>query len=155
MGSGIALRIDCLPLMATRRPRHLSPRRKARGLVTALIGRFPRGCSRRSQADGEVWLEVGGAISRPDRGSVTAEVGNSTVGHLEGAASARVTACPYLQGVASWLERRLDCVVELEGADGLAIDRDLEYAAPELNAGGFPRQPDFADTMLPSSGVLS
>jgi hypothetical protein len=47
------------------------------------------------------------------------------VGHLEGAASGRVAACPYLQGVASWLERRLDCIVELDGADGLAIDRDL------------------------------
>ncbi len=29
MGSGIALGINCLPLMAARRPRHLSPRRKA------------------------------------------------------------------------------------------------------------------------------
>jgi hypothetical protein len=44
-------------------------------------------------------------MSRPDRGSVTAEAGNSTVGHLEGAASARVTACPYLKGVTFWLER--------------------------------------------------
>ena len=38
---------------------------------------------------------------------------------------------PYLQGVTSWLKRRLDCVGELDGADGLAIDRDLEYPAPE------------------------
>jgi hypothetical protein len=72
---------------------------------------------------------------------VAAEADDSAIGHVERLVSARVAAVPDPEGVVSWLERYLDRGVAFDGADGLAIDCDVEDAAPELESEGrFPSQ---------------
>jgi hypothetical protein len=41
-----------------------------------------------------------------------------------------------------WLELRLERLVVFERAHALAVDEDLERAAPEFNAEAFTRQPE-------------
>jgi hypothetical protein len=41
-----------------------------------------------------------------------------------------------------WLELRLERLVVFERAYDLAVDEDLERAAPEFNAEAFTRQPE-------------
>jgi hypothetical protein len=55
--------------------------------------------------------------------------------------SARVAAVRDLEGVMSRLERYLDRLMAFDGADGLAVDREVEDAAPKLEGEGrFPGQ---------------
>jgi hypothetical protein len=74
---------------------------------------------------------------------VAAEADDSAVGDVESLDSARVAAGPHPEGVVSWLERHLDRAVAFDGADGLAIDCDIEDAAPKLEGEGrFASQPE-------------
>lgn len=73
--------------------------------------------------------------------SVAAEADDVAVEHVERLVSARVAVVPDLEGVVSRLERYLDRLVAFDGTDGLAVDRDVEDAAPKLEGEGrFPGQ---------------
>jgi hypothetical protein len=58
----------------------------------------------------------------------------------QSAAFARISAGLDSQGVMSWLYRCLDGLMAFDRPDAVAIDRDLESTAPELDAKTFPRQ---------------
>src|SRR5207245_7552972 len=90
----------------------------------------------------EIRLDERRRPSWPDHGPVTTETDHFAVGRVERVVSARVPASPYPQGVMSRFDRRLDGITVVECADATAVDRDLEPAAPELDAETFPRQPE-------------
>src|ERR1700757_1062390 len=108
-------------------------------------GRVDRSCLQKllaAERDRQVWLHEGRDEPRPDHRAVTAERGNLTVGYLEGLGEACVAAAPDAQRVMSRANRCLDCLVVLERAETLAVDSDVEPAAPQLYAEAFPYQPE-------------
>src|ERR1700735_1315406 len=95
------------------------------------------------ERDRPVGLDEGHEPSRPDHGTVTAERGDAPVGYVEGELAARVPARPDLQYVVAGIDLRLHGLRVRDGADGLAVELDLELAAPKLDhhAVGVSRQP--------------
>src|ERR1700733_16078800 len=84
------------------------------------------------ERDRPVGLDEGHEPSRPDHGTVTAERGDVPVGHVEREVAARVPARPYLQHVVAGIDLRLHRLRVRDRADGLAVELDLELAAPKL-----------------------
>src|SRR5580658_8129966 len=80
--------------------------------------------------------------SWPENRPATTEIDPIAVGHVERELSARVPAGPYLHGVMSRLDRHLDGLSVIDRVGAAAIDPDLEPAAPQLDAEGFPAHPE-------------
>src|SRR5579875_1438943 len=85
------------------------------------------------QGDGEIGLEDGRDVERPNVGAVAAERGHLAVSHLERAKPAGVAAGADLDGVAAGLERHLDRLVGVDGANVAPVDQHGEPAASKFD----------------------